>query len=137
MAINVQTARNGKAPVVKSAEEQAADKERRVAAKAADKERRIAAKAAKDEQRGRILQLWKDEDITEEQALKMLAAVDRPGGNGLSCKVSTKGGVSVYGLGRWPTTLYIEQWKRLLAFGQEVLAFAAEHEEELSSKLDD
>ena len=33
----------------------------------------------------------------------------------LTCKVSEKGGLSVYGLGRWPVTLYRGQWERLLA----------------------
>jgi hypothetical protein len=32
----------------------------------------------------------------------------------LTCKVSTKGALSVYGLGRWPVTLYAGQWRRLL-----------------------
>lgn len=36
----------------------------------------------------------------------------------LSCKVSEKGGVSVYGLGRWPVTLYKSQWEALLAFAK-------------------
>jgi hypothetical protein len=38
-------------------------------------------------------------------------------------KVSTKGGVSVYGLGRWPITLYKSQWDKLLSKQDEIKAF--------------
>jgi hypothetical protein len=53
---------------------------------------------------------------------------------GLSLKVSEKGGVSVYGLGRFPVTLYKEQWARLLAMADEIRAFIREHEAELKTK---
>ena len=52
-------------------------------------------------------------------------------------KVSEKGALSVYGLGRFPVTLYKEQWKRLLELGGEIQAFLAEHDAELKSKGDD
>jgi hypothetical protein len=55
------------------------------------------------------------------------------GGAG-SIKVSEKGGVSVYGLGRFPVTLYKEQWQKLLAMGDEIKAFLAEHDGELKKK---
>jgi hypothetical protein len=41
----------------------------------------------------------------------------------LEFKVGDKGGVSVYGLGRFPVTLYYEQWTRLLDAGRELRAF--------------
>jgi hypothetical protein len=49
-------------------------------------------------------------------------------------RVSDKGGVSVYGLGRFPVTLYKEQWLRLLDLADEIRAFIREHESELKSK---
>ena len=53
----------------------------------------------------------------------------------LRCKVSEKGGESVYGLMvRFPVTLYKEQWDRLFAYAGEVQAFAKEHTAELSVK---
>ncbi|MBI2466411.1 MAG: hypothetical protein HYV62_01085 [Candidatus Rokubacteria bacterium] len=50
------------------------------------------------------------------------------------CKVSEKGAVSVYGLQRMPVTLYMEQWERLLGFGDEIRRFIEEHEGELKRK---
>jgi hypothetical protein len=52
----------------------------------------------------------------------------------VSLKVSEKGGVSVYGLGRFPVTLYKEQWTKLLAMADEIKAFIAEHDAELKAK---
>ena len=49
-------------------------------------------------------------------------------------RVSDKGGVSVYGLGRFPVTLYKEQWLRLLDMTEEVRAFIKENEGQLKSK---
>ena len=53
---------------------------------------------------------------------------------GISLKVSEKGGVSVYGLGRFPVTLYKEQWTKLLAITDEIRAFIEEHDAELKAK---
>lgn len=55
-------------------------------------------------------------------------------GRSVSLKVSEKGGVSVYGLGRFPVTLYKEQWTRLLAMADEIKAFLKAHDAELKSK---
>jgi hypothetical protein len=55
-------------------------------------------------------------------------------GRSVSLKVSEKGGVSVYGLGRFPVTLYKEQWQKLLAMTEEIRAFLKEHDAELKSK---
>ena len=53
---------------------------------------------------------------------------------GVSFKVSEKGAVSVYGLGRFPVTLYREQWERLLAAGDQIKAFIADHADKLKVK---
>jgi hypothetical protein len=52
----------------------------------------------------------------------------------ISLKVSEKGGVSVYGLGRFPVTLYREQWEALLAMAGEIRVFLKENEANLKSK---
>lgn len=49
-------------------------------------------------------------------------------------KVSQKGAVSVYGLGRFPVTLYKEQWERLLARADDIRGFIAENESSLKTK---
>ena len=66
----------------------------------------------------------------ENAALK--AANTRRGG--VSFKVSEKGGVSVYGLGRFPVTLYKEQWMKLLDLADDIRAFIQAHESDLKSK---
>jgi hypothetical protein len=53
---------------------------------------------------------------------------------GMSLKVSEKGGVSVYGLGRFPVTLYKEQWKKLLDMSDEIRNFIEANESQLKSK---
>lgn len=53
---------------------------------------------------------------------------------GISLKVSEKGGVSVYGLGRFPVTLYKEQWKKLLDISDEIRNFIEANESQLKSK---
>jgi hypothetical protein len=55
-------------------------------------------------------------------------------GAGLSFKVSDKGGVSVYGLGRFPVTLYYEQWCKLLDKAQDLRNFLEEHKANLKLK---
>jgi hypothetical protein len=49
-------------------------------------------------------------------------------------KVSEKGGVSVYGLGRFPTTLYYEQWTKLLDAGEDLRAFLEANKSRLKLK---
>ena len=53
---------------------------------------------------------------------------------GVSLKVSEKGGVSVYGLGRFPVTLYKEQWARLLDMADDIRAFIKENDSQLKAK---
>jgi hypothetical protein len=55
---------------------------------------------------------------------------------GISLKVSEKGGVSVYGLGRFPVTLYKEQWTRLLDMAADIRAFIKENDGKLKTKAD-
>ena len=49
-------------------------------------------------------------------------------------KVSEKGGVSVYGLGRFPVTLYKEQWAKLLDMTDDIRAFIKENDSKLKAK---
>jgi hypothetical protein len=53
---------------------------------------------------------------------------------GVTLKVSEKGGVSVYGLGRFPVTLYQEQWTKLLAMADDIRSFIRENEAKLKKK---
>jgi hypothetical protein len=62
------------------------------------------------------------------------AALKSRGSRSVSLKVSEKGGVSVYGLGRFPVTLYKEQWTKLLDMADEIRGFIREHEPELKAK---
>jgi hypothetical protein len=52
----------------------------------------------------------------------------------VSLKVSEKGGVSVYGLGRFPVTLYKEQWTRLLDMADDIRTFIKENDSKLKAK---
>jgi len=72
-------------------------------------------------------------EITIEEASKMLED-GTPKRGTLYCKVSQKGAVSVYGLQRMPVTLYVEQWERLLGFGENIQTFMKEHDAELKRK---
>ena len=62
------------------------------------------------------------------------AALKSRTSRGVSLKVSEKGGVSVYGLGRFPVTLYKEQWTKLLEMSDEIRSFLREHDAELKAK---
>ena len=53
---------------------------------------------------------------------------------GITLKVSEKGGVSVYGLGRFPVTLYKEQWTKLLDMADEIRVFITENDARLKAK---
>lgn len=54
----------------------------------------------------------------------------------LSIKVSSKGAVSVYGLGRWPVTLYASQWTRLLSVAKDIAQFITDNKSKLSEKAE-
>lgn len=64
----------------------------------------------------------------ENNALKKTSA------KGLSLKVSEKGALSVYGLGRFPVTLYKEQWKKLLGMVNEINSFIEANDDKLKTK---
>lgn len=57
----------------------------------------------------------------------------KPAGK-LTLKVSEKGGISVYGLGRFPVTLYLEQWVKLFGMDEEFRVFIAENKNKLATK---
>ena len=62
------------------------------------------------------------------------AALKKGAGSGIRMKLSEKGAVSVYGMGRFPVTLYKEQWLKLLDMAPEIRAFIAENEPKLKAK---
>ena len=62
------------------------------------------------------------------------AALKKGTSSGVRMKVSEKGAVSVYGMGRFPVTLYKEQWLKLLDMAPEIRAFIAANEAQLKTK---
>ena len=62
------------------------------------------------------------------------AALKKTSSRGLSLKVSEKGALSVYGLGRFPVTLYKEQWSKLLDLAEDIRAFLKANDAQLKSK---
>jgi hypothetical protein len=77
-----------------------------------------------------------EEDLKQQvEALKaQLEAEKSKGQKSLSLKVSAKGGVSLYGIRRFPVTFYLEEWNRILDMETEIRAFLAEHESELKKR---
>ena len=77
-----------------------------------------------------------DDDATHE--LERLRAENdrlrRTASRGMTIKVSEKGAVSVYGLGRFPVTLYKEQWLKLLDLADELRSFIRDNDSQLKSK---
>jgi len=75
---------------------------------------------------------------TKEELLARIAELEKQAGNRkkgtLEFRVGEKGGVSVYGLGRFPVTLYYEQWIRLLDVGEDLRAFLEENKARLKLK---
>lgn len=69
-------------------------------------------------------------EITVDEAAEELAQVRRE----VYCRVSAKKGVSVYGLGRLPTTLYVNQWEALIRFLPTLKEFITDHRDELICK---
>ena len=64
----------------------------------------------------------------ENESLKKVSA------KGVSLKVSQKGAVSLYGMGRFPVTLYQEQWLKLLDMSEEIRTFIKDNEAKLKKK---
>ena len=77
-----------------------------------------------------------DEDLKAE--LERLrnenAALKKGAATGISMKVSEKGAVSIYGMGRFPVTLYKEQWLKLLDLSDDIRKFIAANEGQLKTK---
>jgi hypothetical protein len=62
------------------------------------------------------------------------AALKKGAATGITMKVSEKGAVSIYGMGRFPVTLYKEQWLKLLAMSDDIRAFIVANEGRLKTK---
>ena len=76
-------------------------------------------------------------DLTPEQMAARIAELEgqlAKGGGSISFKVSEKGAVSVYGLGRFPVTLYVEQWTKLLSNVDHLKAFIEANRSKLKTK---
>jgi len=88
---------------------------------------------------------WRNMNVTnqlsEEEMKQELArlraentALKQTSAKGLSMKISEKGGLSIYGLGRFPVTLYKEQWKKLLDLKEDIMAFLEANDAQLKTK---
>jgi len=77
-----------------------------------------------------------DEDLKAElERLRTENATLKKGeSSNIRMKVSEKGAVSVYGMGRFPVTLYKEQWLKLLDLSDDIRAFIAANEAQLKAK---
>ena len=77
-----------------------------------------------------------DEDLKAE--LERLrnenAALKKGAATGISMKVSVKGALSIYGMGRFPVTLYKEQWLKLLDMSDQIREFIAANDARLKTK---
>ena len=72
--------------------------------------------------------------LTREQLIAQIEALKSAPANRLTCKVSEKGAICVYGLGRFPVTLYASQWERLLASAEMIKSFAKANASKLATK---
>ena len=61
-------------------------------------------------------------------------ALKKPARGQMSLRVSEKGGLSVYGLGRFPVTLYREQWEKLLGLADDIRRFIHDNDAQLKKK---
>ena len=77
-----------------------------------------------------------DDDLKDEleRLRKENAALKKGAATGVTMKVSEKGGLSVYGMGRFPVTLYKEQWLKLLDMSEDIRAFIKANEGTLKTK---
>jgi hypothetical protein len=72
--------------------------------------------------------------MTPEQLRAYITELESKPASELRFKVGDKGGVSVYGLGRFPVTLYQEQWDRLLSSADRLRKFIADNRGSLKTK---
>jgi len=63
------------------------------------------------------------------------AALKKGAASGISMKVSEKGALSVYGMGRFPVTLYKEQWLKLLDMADDIRKFISANDAQLKTKV--
>ena len=80
--------------------------------------------------------MMSDEDmkVELERLRKENEALKKGASTGITMKVSEKGALSVYGMGRFPVTLYKEQWLKLLDMSDDIRAFIAANEGKLKTK---
>ncbi len=76
----------------------------------------------------------KEKEPTVQELKERIAQLEKEKTAELSMKIGDKGGVSVYGLGRFPVTLYYEQWNRLLDNADAVRSFLEENKSKLKMK---
>jgi hypothetical protein len=69
-----------------------------------------------------------------ERLRKENEALKKGASSSVRMKVSEKGGLSIYGMGRFPVTLYKEQWLKLLDMSDDIRSFITAHEAELKAK---
>lgn len=72
--------------------------------------------------------------LSKAELLAQIEALKAAAKSKLTMKVSEKGCLSVYGLGRFPVTLYASQWQRLIDSSSEIGAFIKAHQGQLKSK---
>jgi hypothetical protein len=77
-----------------------------------------------------------DEDLQKqvEELKAQLEAEKAKGKKSIQLKVSQKGGVSLYGIRRFPITFYLEEWLQILDMDAEIRAFLSEHQGELKQR---
>ncbi|WP_227869201.1 hypothetical protein [Nitrosospira lacus] len=80
--------------------------------------------------------MMSDEDMKAEleRLRKENEALKKGASTGITMKVSEKGALSVYGMGRFPVTLYKEQWLKLVDMSDDIRAFIAANEGKLKTK---
>lgn len=72
--------------------------------------------------------------LSQAELIAMITKLKAAPANRLSLKVTNKGGVSCYGLGRFPVTLYLSQWERLLGAKDDIVAFIEANRASLATK---
>jgi hypothetical protein len=76
-------------------------------------------------------------EMSRDELLALVGQLKAAKQTRLTMKVSKAGAVSIYGMGRWPTTLYRGQWERILENAEELKAFIEAHASLLSTGKDD
>lgn len=79
-------------------------------------------------------EMTNDERAELERLRAENSALKKTSAKGLSLKVSEKGALSIYGLGRFPVTLYKEQWTKLLEMADDIRAFLKANDAQLKTK---